>query len=123
MTLWNNIRSLFTKQKQSDISGITKNSILISIDSAGVPTISVYLTDIDEKSCDKFAKLLFNLNKGYYEESMIEMMVKMSEKNPELITVLEQILIRWGMLMADKDTSKIATNPMIRPTTVFHGSK
>lgn len=123
MILWNKIKSLFTKQTESGISGVTKNSLLISIDSSGSPTISVYLTDTDEKSCHNFARLLFNLNKGYYEESIIEMMLKMSEKNPELITVLEKILINWGMLMANRDTTKVATNPMIRPTTVFHGSK
>ena len=121
MSIWEKIKKLFTKESES-ISGITQNSLLISIDNSGRPKVSIYLADIDDASCDNFAQLLFNLDSGNYQQPIIEMMLKMSDANPELVTVLEKILIKWGMLMAN-NSSKIAIKPMIRPTTVFHGSK
>ena len=121
MKIWEKIRSLFVKESEG-ISGVTQNSLLISIDSDGHPKVSIYLADIDDLSCDNFAQLLFNLDSGRYQQPIIEMMLKMSDDNPEFVTVLEKILKRWGMLIANS-SSKIAIKPMIRPTTVFHGSK
>lgn len=129
MIFRNIIKNLFTK-KSADHSlqdnPKANNSIVFSIQD-GYPTMSIYVTDIDDKSCDAFAEILFNIGEGYYQKPILDMIVSMSQKNPEVSDVLETILVKWGILLANTDTSEkdqiTGQQPIIRPRNVFLGSK
>jgi hypothetical protein len=122
MKLFSKLSGIFHK-KQNKSFEIDKNTLIFTIDNDGKPSMSMYIADIDDKSCDNFAKLLFNLDEGNYQKPIIDMIIGMSEKNSNITIVLEKILIKWGLLISEKESNKIGQKPMIRPTNVFLGSK
>jgi hypothetical protein len=107
----------------------TKNSITFSIDGFGRPWIALSIENTNDKSCEEFAKMLFHINDGFYEENTLDLIVSLAKDKPDIALALETILISWGMLLATEDqepknkTSKNTENrPFIRPRNVFLGS-
>ena len=105
-----------------------ENSITFAIDGFGRSWVSMELVNTDEKSCEMFAKTLLDINNGGYEQTILDLIVKLSKEKPSLALPLETILISWGlMLTTEKEPlEKVAKNtgnkPFIRPRNVFLGA-
>jgi hypothetical protein len=131
-----NILSSYLK-KLFDTKPITKpqpisdeNSIKFSIDGFGRSTVTLELNNQDSKSCEDFAKMLFDINSTrHYETTILDLIVKLSKEKPLIASSLEVVLISWGMMLATEPANneqKVAKNtgnrPFIRPRNVFLGT-
>ena len=133
MNILSKIKTLFSKNTQEIISqqssAVDENSITFAIDGFGRPWISIEMGDVNDKSCENFAKMLFHINNGGYEQSMLDLLVSLAKDKPELALALETTLISWGMLLATAENdpkNKLAKStenrPFIRPRNVFLGT-
>jgi hypothetical protein len=132
MNIFSSLKNLFINKsstaepqttKQSD-----KNSITFSIDGFGRSWVALELNNKDTKSCEDFAKMLFDINNSNYEQATLDLMVSLSKQKPLMAPTLETILISWGMMLATgpiNDEHKVTKNtenrPFIRPRNVFLG--
>lgn len=106
-----------------------ENSITFSMDGFGRSWVTLELNNRDAKSCEDFAKMLFDINNTNYEQTILDLIVSLSKQKPSMAPALETILISWGMMLATEpinDDHKVAKNtgnrPFIRPRNVFLGT-
>jgi hypothetical protein len=134
MNILKKIKSWFAKPSdttQQEAKNIKNdsNSITFSIDGFGKHWIYVELVNTDEYSCQAFAKLLFGLNEGQYQNSILNILASLSKEHPVLTPAVEKILVDWEILLSqnteNSDDSSVVANyksrPFIRPRNVFLG--
>ena len=129
MSILQDIKSFF-KQKDKVVEPTKdENSITFSLDGFGRPWVSISLANTNSKSCEDFANMLFSINGGDYEQTILDLIVSLSKEKPSLAPALETVLISWGMLLATLETApkkevtkNTGNRPFIRPRNVFLGA-
>lgn len=132
MKILQNIKEFF-KHKEKPVDSNEKikdeNSITFSVDGFGRPWVSIVLANTDDKSCEDFANMLFAINSGDYEQTILDLIVSLSKDKPSLAPALEAILISWGMRLVapemdekKKPAKNTGNRPFIRPRNVFLGT-
>lgn len=135
MSIIESIKSFFFKQKHQKKENLESkqkdsNSITFCVDGFGKQWVYVELVNTDEYSCNEFSKLLFAINEGNYENSILNLMTTLSEQHPNLAPAIENILVGWGRLLTktieNNELSEAKTQsknrPFIRPRNVFLGN-
>ena len=105
-----------------------ENSITLSIDGFGKPWVSVVLSHTDERSCEKFGKLLYDINSGNYEQAILDVLISLSKDRQSMSQPIQNILTTWANILVRSDATdqqkaaNIQKRPFIRPRNVFLGS-
>lgn len=136
MNIFEYIKSIFgfediRKTQEIEQKKKDANSITFSIDGFGKQWVYIELENTDSHSCAEFAKLLFDLNEGHYENSMLNLLVSLSKQHPNLAPSIENILANWGKMLTtsiktnDEEEANIMAQstkrPFIRPRNAFLG--
>lgn len=81
------------------------NCIVFSLnpESNNDPYIKIIIDDTSVMSSVKFAELLYDIFTGMYNESTINLMMKMSNENPELKQFIHSCILNWSLLARHND--------------------
>lgn len=101
-----------------DDSPLEGNHIVFSLDpkSNNEPHIKIRIDDTSHAACSKFAEMLHDLNSGLYHESIIKLMLQMSQQDSEIKTFIETTMLYWTYLLNKQNKEQTTDKPMIMPT-------
>lgn len=119
MNIYQKIKSYFYSENQSQ--NLPNNYIMLSLDDHNNdPHIKVVISDLSDLSCEKYAEMIFDLNKGLYYQSIIDLLLRMSKEDKDIGKYIESLIIYLGILTQKHSlsTSKFdnKNSPMIMPT-------
>jgi hypothetical protein len=124
MSLIGNIVSRFYKKPNKEVSSV--NKLIFSIDENGKHWIDIKINNDTDKSCEQFAKLLYNLNSGAYKLSIIDFLISTPDKQPQIKSYIDNIIMFWGILIESNENNtlgigKSEKEPFVSPRNVFLG--
>jgi hypothetical protein len=117
--MWNFFRK---KNKHREV---IDNGITFTIHD-GKPWVSLDIAELDDQSIKDFAELLFSINTGKYQHTIVKILVSLCGDKPELLEQFEAILKYWLILddnYQKESRNKALKEPMISPRNVFLGTE
>lgn len=117
-----NIFKKFISSKPKDISNSDNlNTISIILEKDKDPYVYIGIQDTSTEAAQILAKTLFDLNKGEYADSMIKILMSISEENNESKMFIAHTISQWSQY------TKIPNNrnnePLVKPTDFFKKAK
>lgn len=112
------------KSKSQPVS--TNENSITFISDGDKSWVSVDIESMDDKSLKEFAELLFYINIGKYQKTIVDILVSLCEQKPELSEKFETILKHWLVLdnNYEKGVEKKKINdPLIYPRDTFLGTE
>ena len=107
------------------------NCIIFSLDpkSNDEPFIKIRIENTSNEDSIKFAQLLCDITDGLYSDSIVNLMLKMTDQNLEIKQFVHSTIMNWSFLIksyneSNKDLlSKIDNQPVIMPTDFNKNAK
>lgn len=106
------------------------NSVVLSSNTEidNEPNVKIRIEDTSTDACRKFAEMLYELNTGSYHETIIRLMVQMSDQDDEIKKFMETAILYWGFLLNNKklnmnNNEEYIDKPLIMPTDFNKNAK
>lgn len=123
--------SVNNKNDQSTNVNSEGNCIIFSLDpkSNDEPFIKIKIENTSNEDSVKFAQLLCDITDGLYNESIINLMLKMTDQDLEIRKFVHSTIMNWSFIVKsynklDKDlSSKNDNQPVIMPTDFNKNAK
>lgn len=124
-------RAESNKNNDSDLTAPEGNCIIFSLDpkSNDEPFIKIKIENTSNEDSIKFAQLLCDVTDGLYNESIINLMLKMTDQDLQIKKFVHSTILNWTLLVktynkSNKDLSSNNDNqPLIMPTDFNKNAK
>jgi hypothetical protein len=111
------ISQFFTPKENQKKSEDISNALTILLDNNKEPYIHIAIADTSSQQSENFANMLYQLNKGSYVSYMANILILLSEKNPEMKVFVTDVMHHWSFLL----NSGKQDEPLIKPTNFIKG--
>lgn len=127
MNILSKIFSTNTEKNENENDNPTSegNCIIFSLDqkSNDEPFIKIKIQNISTNDSIKFAQLLYDITGGLYNDSIINLMLKMTEQDLHIRQFINSTILNWGLLSKDYNRSNTDNQPVIMPTDFNKNAK
>lgn len=110
--LFNKLVSLFYTNKK------ISNYILFELDKDGdIPNVKLKIMDTSDASSEKFAEMLYNINKGIYNQSILDLLLDVGAQDSTINNYINSTIVWWKIFNAQSGnlTTK-KHHPIVKPT-------
>lgn len=96
----------FQKNNNTKTSDQSGNCIIFSLNPEmnNEPYIKIKIDDTSIGASAKFAELLYDIFTGIYNESTVNLMMKMSNEGSDIKQFMHSCIMNWSLLAKNKDT-------------------
>jgi hypothetical protein len=124
------IKQIFNKKPYNHIEKLTNandfsnhNYLLFYIDNNNYePNIKTNIVNLSDRSCEKYAQMLFNLNSGLYKQSIFDLLTSLSKQDININAFMENVILNWMYMVRDNEDIKENkewndNKPIVSPTS------
>jgi hypothetical protein len=117
------MKNIFNKIfKKKDNQLLEKNSLIFSIDKDGELSIEILLGDNKENSHEYLGNLLFRLNNGNYTKNILNLLLNISDKNPDFANLVKKTISLWSAkVLAYTPDILNEDAPIVNPSQFYIG--
>jgi|694.fasta_scaffold114897_6 hypothetical protein len=127
MKLFQYIASIFkprlSKSKTDNNEDNIAADIKFLLDKDNNPYVKISISDTSLESADKFAALLYDINKGLYLESMVQVLIEMGGQDININKYVKRIFKEWYTIEDKVKSSSSSSEPYVKPTDFFKALK
>jgi hypothetical protein len=109
------IKNFFYKRKNKQKTAPV-NSITFSLDDTDLPEITIAINNIDMISAELFGELLFNINSGKMQQSILDILLSLSKESQDNNLIIQKVLLTWS-IYNKYEQKDIQDGPIIKPTS------
>lgn len=111
-TIENNTEKIYNREEENSVSFI--------IDKDNNPIIQINVQNFENKHVIKFAELLFMINNGQYQKSILDILTEIAVKDPDRASFLGSVIKTWSTYIdkyidLDMNSNYTKDKPCISP--------
>jgi hypothetical protein len=104
-------------QESNDMNLVKEgeNSIVFTVDKNNELILRISVQNTEKNSADKLAQVMYYLNKGMYQISLIDMLIKISKEDSSRAYFIENVINGWAKYLDTQDSTDYYKNGKAKP--------
>lgn len=106
----------FLNNTESNNDEIPDNIMSIIIDSTGKVKIRLNIQNVSVLEAHRFAHMLYNLQSDHYQQTIIDLLISLSEQSEEYRLFSKTVVENWSQKILANEQNNDSNSPIISPS-------